>query len=59
MLQESHINAIVSLTNAQWVWWNIVTREAVPEHRHTWVQCVDSSTQDLLAYISDICDFID
>ncbi|KAJ5189661.1 dual specificity phosphatase Yvh1 [Penicillium cf. griseofulvum] len=24
-----------------------------------WVQCADSSTQDLLAYMSDICDFID
>ncbi|OOQ83480.1 hypothetical protein PEBR_34713 [Penicillium brasilianum] len=39
MLQENHINAIVSLTDARW--------------------CADSSTQDLLADMSDICDFID
>lgn len=60
MLQENHINAIVSLTDARWVWWNTTTREAgVPAHRHKWVQCADSSTQDLLAHMSDICDFID
>lgn len=60
MLQENRINAIVSLTDARWVWWNTITREAgVPEHRHKWVQCADSSTQDLLAHMSDICDFID
>ncbi|GIK00081.1 hypothetical protein Aspvir_004096 [Aspergillus viridinutans] len=60
MLQENHINAIVSLTDARWVWWNSITREAgIPEYRHKWVQCADSSTQDLLAHMSDICDFID
>ena len=60
MLEESRINAIVSLTDARWVWWNSTTRKAgIPEHRHKWVQCVDSSTQDLLVYMSDICDFID
>jgi dual specificity phosphatase 12 len=60
MLQENHINEIVSLTDARWVWWNTITREAsVPDHRHKWVQCVDSSTQDLLAHMSDISDFID
>lgn len=31
----------------------------VAEDRHRWSQCVDSSKQDLLVYISDICDFID
>lgn len=60
MLQENHINAIVSLTDDLWVWWNTTTREAgVPDHRHKWVQCVDSSTQDLLAHMSDISDFFD
>lgn len=60
MLQENRINAIVSLTDARWVWWNTTTREAgIPAHRHKWVQCADSSTQDLLAHMSDICDFID
>jgi dual specificity phosphatase 12 len=60
MLRENRINAIVSLTDARWVWWNSTTREAgIPEHRHKWVQCVDSWTQDLLVHMSDICDFID
>ncbi|KAF4241567.1 hypothetical protein CNMCM6805_003841 [Aspergillus fumigatiaffinis] len=60
MLRENCINAIVSLTDARWVWWNSITREAgIPEHRHKWVQCADSSTQDLLVQMSDICDFID
>jgi dual specificity phosphatase 12 len=60
MLQENHINTIVSLTDARWVWWNSTTRQAgIPEHRHKWVQCADSSTQDLLVHMSDICDFID
>ena len=60
MLQENRINAIVSLTDARWAWWNGPTRNAgIPEHRHKWIQCVDSCTQDLLVYMSDICDFID
>ncbi|KAH8430559.1 uncharacterized protein LDX57_008223 [Aspergillus melleus] len=60
MLLEHHITAVVSLTDARWVWWNSSTRNAgIPEHRHKWIQCVDSSTQDLLCHMSDICDFID
>ncbi|KAK2754663.1 hypothetical protein FQN54_006796 [Arachnomyces sp. PD_36] len=60
MLRENCISAIISLTDARWVWWNSATREAgIPEHRHKWVQCADSSTQDLLVHMSDICDFID
>lgn len=60
MLKENRINAMVSLTDARWVWWNTTTRASgVPEHRHKWVQCADSSTQDLLAHMGDICDFID
>ena len=53
-------NAIVSLTDTRWVWWDTTTQEAgVPEHRHKWIQCADSSTQVLLTYMSDICEFID
>ncbi|KAJ5120381.1 dual specificity phosphatase Yvh1 [Penicillium bovifimosum] len=60
MLEENRINAIVSLTTARWARWNSTTRNAgIPAHRHKWVQCADSSTQDLLVYMSDICDFID
>lgn len=59
MLEENHIKAIVSLTDGRWVWWNSITREAVPEYHHKWVQCADSSTQDLLIHMSDTCEFID
>ncbi|KAJ5706774.1 dual specificity phosphatase Yvh1 [Penicillium malachiteum] len=60
LLQQNRINAIVSLTDARWVWWNTTKREAgVPAHRHKWIQCADSSTRDLLAHMSDSCDFID
>lgn len=60
MLQQNHINAIVSLTDARWVWWNSTTRAAgVPACRHKWVQCADSSTQDLVIHMNDICNFID
>lgn len=60
MLRQNGINAMVSLTDARWVWWNSTTREAgIPASRHKWVQCADSSTQDLLAHLNNICDFID
>ena len=59
MLAENRINAVVSLTDARWALWTCRTRQWAPEHRHKWVQCVDSSTQDLLVHMSDICDFID
>ncbi|KAN0070020.1 putative dual specificity phosphatase [Elaphomyces granulatus] len=61
MLLENCINAIVSLTRwALWPLWTSRTRQSgVPEHRHKWVGCVDSTTQDLLVHMSDICDFID
>jgi dual specificity phosphatase 12 len=60
MLKENCINAIVSLTDGRYARWNTCTRESgIPKHRHKWVQCVDSSTQDLLVHMSDICDFID
>ena len=59
MLAENRVNAVVSLTDARWALWTCRTRQWVPEHRHKWVQCVDSSTQDLLVHMSDICDFID
>lgn len=60
MLRENRINAIVSLTDARWAWWNDLTRNAgVLESRHKWVRCLDSSTQDILVHMNDICDFIE
>ncbi|EAW14957.1 dual specificity protein phosphatase family protein [Aspergillus clavatus NRRL 1] len=60
LLRDNGINAVLSLTDARWEWWNTMTREAgIPEQRHKWVQCADSSTQDLLAHLDNICEFID
>ncbi|KGO73923.1 Dual specificity phosphatase [Penicillium italicum] len=59
LLKENHIKAMISLADGRWVWWNSVTRETVPEHQHKWVQCADSTTQNLLVHMSDTCDFID
>ncbi|KAN0087349.1 dual specificity protein phosphatase [Elaphomyces granulatus] len=53
ILCSERINVIVSLTDARWVWWNSCTRESgILKHRHKWVQCVDSSTQDLTSATS-------
>jgi dual specificity phosphatase 12 len=60
LLQKNNISAIVSLSDGPWATWRSHTRKAgILEDCHKWVQCVDSSTQDLLVYMSDICDFID
>ena len=45
-----------------YVWWNIYLYKRIgdPEtSSQMGSQCVDSSTQDLLVHMSDICDFID
>jgi dual specificity phosphatase 12 len=59
MLRENGIKAIISLTNVQMGRWYHTREVGILENRHKWVQCVDSSTQDLLVYMSDMCDFID
>ncbi|KAJ5929122.1 hypothetical protein N7454_006970 [Penicillium verhagenii] len=60
MLQANRTNAILSLDNDSWSWWSTRTREAgIPKNRHRWVKCKDSATQDFLAEMTTICDFID
>jgi hypothetical protein len=59
LLEENRITAIVSLTNAPLGFWGTRTREFVLANRHMFIPCVDSSTQNLLIHMSDICDFID
>jgi len=58
LLETNGINAIVSLTNIDPGAW-VRTREYVPEDRHKWLLCEDSSTQDLLIHMGHICEFID
>ncbi|KAJ5689560.1 hypothetical protein N7462_003952 [Penicillium macrosclerotiorum] len=59
LLKENHIDAIVSLDVCRTGLWIRTSNAGVTEERHKFVQCADSSTQDLLVHLDDICDFID
>ncbi|KAJ5737009.1 uncharacterized protein N7483_002134 [Penicillium malachiteum] len=65
MLQERHIDAIISLPPKnskpaqRFEHRKSEIRDIIPEDRRQWIECFDSSTQDLLIHMSDICDFID
>ena len=51
---------MVSLSDAKSAAWSCLqNRKFVPEDRHLFVPCLDTSTQDLLVNLADICDFID
>lgn len=59
-LTNNNITAIVSLANNESeAWSRPANRELVPEDCHMFVCCADSPTQDMLARMCDICDFID
>lgn len=59
-LRENNNNAIVSLLDGPYAKWNDPeNRKLVPKERHLFVPCLDSSTMDVLALMSDVCDFID
>jgi hypothetical protein len=59
LLGTNHVNAIVSLTDGGYALWHIRTRDHVPEDRHKRMLRLDSSIQDILVHLKDICDFID
>lgn len=59
-LQSNHINAVVSLVNAPLnLWRRTKFTNSVIIGRHLWIECVDSSTFDMLVHLDRICDFID
>jgi Dual specificity phosphatase, catalytic domain len=59
-LQSNHINAVVSLVNAPLnLWKRTKFTNSVTIGRHLWIECVDSSTFDMLVHLDRICDFID
>jgi dual specificity phosphatase 12 len=59
-LTDNNITAIVSLANDESeIWSRPANRELVPEASHMFVCCADSPSQDILARLGDICDFID
>ena len=58
-LQANNITTIVSLMDARHGKWGAPSiRSIVPEARHLYIPCLDSSTMDLLPFMSDTCDFI-
>src|SRR5690349_18197844 len=59
-LTKNKITAMVSLANHESeIWGRPENRELVPEACHMFISCADSPTQDILARLSDICDFIE
>lgn len=60
VLRYHNITAIVSLLDEPCAKWNYPrNREIVPQHRHLFVPCLDTSTMDILVLLDDICRFID
>jgi dual specificity phosphatase 12 len=59
-LKENGITAIVSLANNRSEEWSRPgNRDQVPEDKHLFVSCADTSSQDILVLLPEICDFID
>lgn len=59
-LQNNHIDAVVSLVDAPQSLWKLKRfTNSVAISRHLWIECVDSSTFDMLVHLNRICDFID
>ena len=60
LLEANAINTVISCVNASHVLWRgTVFTKFVGPNRHMWIECVDSSTQDLLLHVSRACDYID
>ncbi|KAI5860988.1 protein-tyrosine phosphatase-like protein [Durotheca rogersii] len=59
-LTERSITSVVSIEpNRHGSWGTSYYRAQVPKEDHLFVAANDSSTQDLLVYMDDICNFID
>lgn len=60
ILTDNGISAIVSLSDAKSAVWSFPRNRAlVSEDRHIFIPCLDSSTQDLLVEMANMCDFIE
>lgn len=59
-LLENHITAVVSLVNDSLDLWKLSGfTDIISPDRHLWIECIDSSTQDLLVHMRRVSDFID
>ncbi|KAM3553572.1 hypothetical protein ARSEF4850_006855, partial [Beauveria asiatica] len=58
-LGEYKITAIVSVMDARLTLWLYNTRPFVPEEKHLYIPCADSSTMDMLPFMGRVCDFIE
>ncbi|KAK4040636.1 protein-tyrosine phosphatase-like protein [Parachaetomium inaequale] len=60
ILQEHNITSMVSLSGGRdMCWYRARNRMLVPRERHLFIPCLDTSTQNLLDRMPEICDFID
>lgn len=59
-LETNQITAIISAIAGPLALWSRTkfTDYIQPGH-HLWIECMDSSTQDMLVHMSTVCDFID
>ena len=59
-LEKYNIQAILSLSDVVSLMWNReINRKIVPQERHLFIPCLDSSTQDLLQHMAQMSDFIE
>ncbi|TQV93474.1 hypothetical protein V2A60_010119 [Cordyceps javanica] len=59
-LRSNNITALMSLMDAHHGQWGAPhIRNIIPQASHLYIQCLDSSTTDLLQFMSKVCDFID
>ena len=60
ILADNKITAMVSLSDAlSAIWSSPQIRKLVPKNRHFYLQCLDTSTQDLVKDFARICNFMD
>jgi dual specificity phosphatase 12 len=60
IIQEHNITAILALSDGPDARWNRMrNRILVPRSRHLFIPCLDTSTQDLLVRMTEMCNFID
>ncbi|KAI1905627.1 hypothetical protein LOZ39_006762 [Ophidiomyces ophidiicola] len=59
-LSDNRISVVVSLSDGRLALWRQqkFLRHVTPE-RHMYIECLDNSTQDLIKYAEDFCNFLD
>ena len=60
ILQQNHIQAIISLdVERSALWSSTKFTDYIAPGRHLWIECFDTSDQDMLIHMPRLCDFMD